>query len=207
MARKILIIVLAIVGVLALVLAGAFLFVRSSAATETDGALAVAGLQSTVTVQRDENGVPHIYADNAHDLFFAQGYVQAQDRLFQMDFQRRVGTGTLSEVLGEATLETDQFLRTLGTGRAAAEDLKVLDAETLAHLQAYADGVNAFIAANPDKLPIEFRILGYTPQPWQPLHTLVWGKMMAWSLGGNWESELMYAQLIEALGAKRERPR
>jgi len=203
MARKVLIIILAILGVLALVLAGAFLFLRSSAATATGGALEVAGLQSTVTVQRDENGVPHIYADNAHDLFFAQGYVQAQDRLFQMDFQRRVGTGTLSEVLGEATLETDQFLRTLGTGRAAAEDLAVLDAETVAHLQAYADGVNAFIAANPDKLPIEFRILGYTPQPWQPLHTLVWGKMMAWSLGGNWESELMNARLIEALGAEQ----
>jgi penicillin amidase len=203
MARKILIIVLAVVGVLALVLVGTFLYVRSSAATETDGALAVTGLQSTVTVQRDENGVPHIYADNAHDLFFAQGYVQAQDRLFQMDFQRRVGTGTLSEVLGEATLETDQFLRTLGTGRAAQLDLEVIDAETLAHLQAFADGVNAFIAANPDKLPIEFRILGYTPQPWQPVHSLVWGKMMAWSLGGNWESELMNARLIDALGAEQ----
>jgi penicillin amidase len=203
MARKVLIIVLAVVGVLALVLAGAFLYVRSSAATETDGALALAGLQSAVTVQRDENGVPHIYADNAHDLFFAQGYVQAQDRLFQMDFQRRVGTGTLSEVLGEATLETDQFLRTLGTGRAAQLDLEVIDAETLAHLQAFADGVNAFIQTNPDKLPIEFRILGYTPQPWQPLHSLVWGKMMAWSLGGNWESELMNARLIEALGEEQ----
>jgi penicillin amidase len=203
MARKVLIIILAIFGVLALVLAGAFLFVRSSAATETAGALEVAGLQSAVTVQRDENGVPHIYAENAHDLFFAQGYVQAQDRLFQMDFQRRVGTGTLSEVLGEATLETDQFLRTLGTGRAAVEDLKVLDAETLAHLQAYTDGVNAFIAANPGNLPIEFRVLGYTPQPWEPLHSLVWGKMMAWSLGGNWEHELMNAQLIAALGEEK----
>lgn len=203
MARKILIIVLAVVGVLALVLVGAFLYVRSSAATETDGALALAGLQSAVTVHRDENGVPHIYADNAYDLFFAQGYVQAQDRLFQMDFQRRVGLGRLSEVLGEATLETDQFLRTLGTNRAAAEDIKLLDAETLAHLQAYADGVNAFIAANPNKLPIEFRILGYTPEPWQPLHSVVWGKMMAWSLGGNWENELMNAQIIAALGAEK----
>lgn len=203
MARKILIIVLAIVGVLALALAGAFLYVRSSAKTETAGALEVAGLQSAVTVHRDENGVPHIYADNAYDLFFAQGYVQAQDRLFQMDFQRRVGLGRLSEVLGEATLETDQFLRTLGTNRAALMDLEVIDAETLAHLQAYADGVNAFIAANPDKLPIEFRILGYTPEPWQPLHSVVWGKMMAWSLGGNWENELMSAQLVEALGAEK----
>ena len=203
MARKVLIIVLAILGVLALALAGAFLFLRSSAATATDGRLELAGLQSEVTVQRDENGIPHIYADNAHDLFFAQGYVQAQDRLFQMDFQRRVGLGRLSEVLGEATLETDQFLRTLGTGRAAAEDLNVLDGETLAHLQAYADGVNAFIATNPDKLPIEFRVLGYAPEPWQPLHSLVWGKMMAWSLGGNWENELMNAQIIEALGADK----
>lgn len=203
MARKILLIVLAVAGVLALVLAGAFLYVRSSAKTATAGALQLAGLRAPVTVQRDENGVPHIYADSAHDLFFAQGYVHAQDRLFQMDFQRRVGTGTLSEVLGEATLETDQFLRTLGTGRAAQLDVQVIDAETLAHLQAYADGVNAFIAAHPDKLPIEFRILGYTPQPWEPLHSVVWGKMMAWSLGGNWENELMNARMIEALGADK----
>ena len=202
MARKILLIVLAVVGVLALVVAGAFLYVRSSAKSQTAGALDLAGLQAPVTIHRDENGVPHIYADNAHDLFFAQGYVQAQDRLFQMDFQRRVGLGRLSEVLGESTLMTDQFLRTLGPGRAALLDLAVIDAETLGHLQAYADGVNAFIAANPTKLPIEFRILGYTPQPWEPLHSVVWGKMMAWSLGGNWESELMVARLIEALGAE-----
>ncbi len=200
MARKILIILLALVGVLALALVGAYLFVRSGAATKTDGAMTVAGLQGVVTVHRDKNGVPHIYADNAHDLFFAQGYVQAQDRLFQMDFQRRVGLGRLSEVLGEATLKTDRFLRTLGAGRAAAEDLALVSDETQAALQAYADGVNAFIAANPNKLPIEFRILGYTPEPWQPLHTLVWGKMMAWNLGGNWEAELMTAQLIDLLG-------
>jgi penicillin amidase len=203
MARKILIIALAILGVLALVLVGALFFVRSSAVTAVDGALTVAGLQGEVTVHRDANGVPHIYAGSAHDLFFAQGYVQAQDRLFQMDFQRRVGLGRLSEVLGEATLETDQFLRTLGTGRAAQEDLKLLAPETLEILQAYADGVNAFIVANSGKLPIEFRILGYTPEPWQPLHSLVWGKMMAWSLGGNWENELMYAQLIQALGPEK----
>lgn len=200
MARKILFILLGLVIVLALVLVGALFFVRSSATTKTDGALTVAGLQSTVTVYRDQNGVPNIYADNTHDLFFAQGYVQAQDRLFQMDFQRRVGLGRLSEVLGEATLKTDQFLRTLGSGRAAAEDLAMLSDDTLAILQAYADGVNAFIAANPDKLPVEFRILGYTPEPWQPLHSVAWGKMMAWNLGGNWETELMTAQLIEALG-------
>ena len=179
MARKILFILLGLVIVLALVLVGALFFVRSSATTKTDGALTVAGLQSTVTVYRDQNGVPNIYADNTYDLFFAQGYVQAQDRLFQMDFQRRVGLGRLSEVLGEATLKTDQFLRTLGSGRAAAEDLAMLSDDTLAILQAYADGVNAFIAANPDKLPVEFRILGYTPEPWQPLHSVAWGKMMA----------------------------
>ena len=160
-------------------------------------------LQSPVTVYRDEHGVPQIYADNLHDLFFAQGYVQAQDRLFQMDFQRRVGTGTLSEVLGEATLETDRFLRTLGTNRAAAKDLEVMSEETLSALQAYADGVNAFISSNQDSLPLEFRILGYKPQPWEPLHSVVWGKMMAWNLGGNWETELMRARLLDKMGAEK----
>ena len=221
MARRILFIILGVILALVVIIAIAgFSFVRSPF-PYTDGKMQVpdavaiaqglpeAGetlqfstLQSPVTVYRDEHGVPQIYADNRHDLFFAQGYVQAQDRLFQMDFQRRVGTGTLSEVLGEATLETDRFLRTLGTNRAAAKDLEVMSEETLSDLQAYADGVNAFISANQDSLPLEFRILGYKPQPWEPLHSVVWGKMMAWNLGGNWETELMRARLIDKMGAE-----
>lgn len=203
MARRLLYILLALLGVLALLLVGAYLYLRSSAVTKTNGTLDLAGLQAPVTVYRDAYGIPQIYAENTHDLFFAQGYTHAQDRLFQMDFQRRVGSGTLSEVLGDATLKTDQFLRTLGPHRAATEDLKAINADTLAILQAYADGVNAFLAANSKKLPIEFRVLGYQPAPWQPLDTLMWGKMMAWDLGGNWENELINARLIEALGADK----
>ena len=203
MIRRLLIVLLALVGVLALILIGAFLYVRSGTRTQTAGDLQLAGLQAPVTVHRDEYGIPQIYAENAHDLFFAQGYIHAQDRLFQMDFQRRVGTGTLSEVLGDSTLKTDKFLRTLGTARAAAHDLTLMDADTLALLSAYADGVNAFINANKDHLPVEFRILGYKPAPWEPLHSVVWGEMMAWNLGGNWENELMNAQLIEKMGAEK----
>ncbi len=221
MARRILFIILGVIlALVAIVAIAGFFFVRTPF-PDTDGKVQVpdaaaiaqslpeAGetlqfstLQSPVTVYRDEYGVPQIYADNLHDLFFAQGYVQAQDRLFQMDFQRRVGTGTLSEVLGEATLETDRFLRTLGTNRAAAKDLEVMSEETLSALQAYADGVNAFISTNQDNLPLEFRILGYKPQPWEPLHSVAWGKMMAWNLGGNWETELMRARLLDTMGAE-----
>ena len=222
MVRRILLIVLGVVLALVVtaVIAGA-LFVRSPF-PDTDGDVQVpaaegvaqalgdgnqplmaSSLQAPVTVYRDEHGVPQIYAESLHDLYFAQGYVHAQDRLFQMDFQRRVGTGTLSEVLGEATLETDRFLRTLGTARAAQKDLEAIDPDAQAALQAYADGVNAFISSHPDSLPLEFRILGYTPEPWTPLHALVWGKMMAWNLGGNWETELMRARLLELLGEQK----
>ncbi len=189
--------------VLALVGAGLGATVVRGPLPETDGSLAVTGLEAPVTVYRDEWGVPHIFAASQEDLFFAQGYVTAQDRLWQMDFQRRVGAGRLSEVLGDSTLDTDRFLRTLGTYRAAERDLAVLSPETLAALDAYAAGVNAFIADNLDNLPLEFRLLGYQPEPWRPADSTVWGKMMAWNLGGNWETELMRARLIELLGAEK----
>lgn len=200
MARRILLIVLAVLAVLLIVALGAGAFVALSPLPKTDGVITAPGLQAPVTIYRDEWGVPQIYADNSHDLFFAQGYVHAQDRLFQLDFQRRVGLGRLSEVLGEATLDTDRFLRTVGTNRAAQQDLEHLSADTVAALQAYSDGVNAGIAEMGGNLPLEFRILGYQPQPWQPLHSVAWGKVMAYNLASNWETELMRAQLIDLLG-------
>ncbi len=160
---KILLVVVVVLLVVAVV--AAVLFVRSPL-PNVSGKLDVAGLQAPVTVYRDAWGVPNIFAENEHDLFFAQGYVTAQDRLFQMEFQRRAGAGRLSEVLGEATLDTDRFLRTLGVYRAAQQDLAALSPETLSYLQAYADGVNAFIAEAGNDLPLEFRILGYQPEPW-----------------------------------------
>ena len=174
MARRILLIVLGVLVVALVVLAGAVGYFALSPLPKTDGTITAPGLQAPVTIYRDEWGVPQIYADSSHDLFFAQGYVHAQDRLFQLDFQRRVGMGRLSEVLGEATLDTDRFLRTLGTNRAAQQDLEHLAPDTLAALQAYSDGVNAYIDEHANNLPLEFRILGYQPDHWQPLDSVAW---------------------------------
>ena len=211
MLKKILIALGVVVLVVVLVVGGGgYLFIRRSFPT-TNGTIRVPGLQSEVRVYRDQWGVPNIYADNLHDLFFAQGYVHAQDRLWQMEFNRRVGSGTLSEVLGEATLEDDKFLRTIGLRRAAEKDWEGLDKDTRAALQAYADGVNAFIESHKDRLPLEFVILGatqvpgYVPAPWTPVDSLVWGKVMCWDLGANWRDELKWARFIQKLGEETTR--
>lgn len=177
-----------------------YLFLRRSFPT-INGTIKVEGLKAPVEIYRDKWGIPHIYAQNAPDLFFAQGYVTAQDRLWQMEFNRRVGSGTLSEVLGEATLETDRFIRTIGWRRVAEVEAANLDSENRAILEAYAAGVNAFI--DEASLPPEFLILGFKPDPWTPADSIAWGKVMAWDLGGNWEAELLRASLIERLGEER----
>ena len=203
--RRVLMGILIVVLVLLVVVAsGVYVFVRRTF-PETNGTLQVAGLQDRVEVYRDKWGVPHIFAQDEHDLFFAQGYVHAQDRLWQMEFNRRVGAGRLSEVLGEATLKSDRFLRTIGLYRAAQADLQVLPAEVINALQAYADGVNAFIATHKNRLPLEFTLLGFQPEPWTPTDTLAWGKVMCMDLGGNWESELLRARLISAFGEEKAR--
>lgn len=167
---------------------------------QVSGTLAVPGLVSPVEVIRDGWGVPHIYAENEHDLFFAQGYVHAQDRLWQMEFNRRIGSGTLSAALGEATLDTDRFLRTIGLRRAAEKDWARLDDDIRSIMEAYAAGVNAYIETHRGRLPLEFTILGVDPSLWTPLDTLAWGKVMSYDLGGNYELELLRARIIAELG-------
>jgi penicillin amidase len=195
-----------LVLVFALLLAGGiYVVVIRSTFPQVQGTLPVAGLRGRVQVYRDRWGVPHIYADNEHDLFVAQGYVHAQDRLWQMEFNRRIGAGRLSEVLGESTLASDRFLRTIGLYRAAQADLQVLPPEVLDVLQAYADGVNAFIATHQNNLPLEFTLLGFKPEPWTPTDSLAWGKVMSMDLSGNWESELVRQQLVAALGEDKVR--
>lgn len=181
---------------------GGYLYLSRSYPTD-DGIVAVPDLSAPVQVYRDRWGVPHIYAQDTDDLFFAQGYVHAQDRLWQMEFQRRAGHGRLAEVLGEAALESDRFFRTLGTSRAAGRDWERLDEASRAALKAYAAGVNAFIESHRSRLPVEFALLAFEPEPWQPLDSLVWGKMVAWSQGFNWPTELLRAKLIAALGEAR----
>jgi len=163
------------------------------------------GLQAEVTVIRDSWGIPHIYASNSHDLFFAQGYAHAQDRFWQMEFWRRIGSGRLAEVLGESALDSDRFIRTLGWHRTAAQEVELLDDESRVALEAYAKGVNAYISAHQDRLGLEFTILGLTgvklePEPWTVLDTLTWAKVMAWDLSGNMSSELLRAHVAARLG-------
>jgi penicillin amidase len=172
------------------------------------GELKVAGLQDTVEILRDEWGVPHIYAKNMHDLFFAQGYTQAQDRWWQMEFWRHVGSGKIEELVGkkDTLLGTDIFIRTLGWQRVAENEIKLCDDETLDGLQAFSDGVNAYIMGRePSKLALEYSILGLTGidieiEPWTPADTLVFGKMMAWDLGPSTNTEEDRATLYELLG-------
>ncbi len=167
------------------------------------GTVTLPGLTHPVDVVRDANAVPHIFAQSREDALFALGFVHAQDRLFQMDFQRRVGAGRLSEVLGSATLGTDTFLRTLGVYRVAQRTLPGLSPETRGALEAYAAGVNAFLKQRRGALPPEFLILGYEPEPWTPTDSLVWLKMMAWDLSGNWSDELLRARLLKKLPPER----
>ena len=172
---------------------------------KTDGSLTVAGLQGEVEVLRDAYGIPHIYASNEHDLFFAQGYIHAQDRFWQMDFSRHIGQGRLSELVGEATLDTDKFVRTLGWNRMATQTLAAADPEFVATLEAYSDGVNAYIEANRDTLSLNYTILGLssgdiTVEPWEPLDTISWGVVMAYQLSGNWSEELDRARITADIG-------
>jgi penicillin amidase len=172
------------------------------------GELRVGGLQDNVEILRDEWGIPHIYAKNMHDLAFAQGYTQAQDRWWQMEFWRHVGSGRIEELVGkkDALLGTDIFIRTLGWRHVAESELRLGDEETLSQLKAFADGVNAYIMnREPGKLALEYSILGLTGinvkiEPWTPADTLVFGKMMAWDLGPSNNSEEDRATLYELLG-------
>jgi len=202
---RILLILLVVVLILGLAGFGVGYATVRRAWPQTRGTLQVPGLQAPVTVIRDRWGVPHIYASNPHDLFFAQGYVHAQDRFWQMEFWRRLSSGRLAEVLGKSALPTDRFVRTIGWHRAAAQDWERADPETRAVLEAYAEGVNAYISTHKGRLGLEFTLLGLTgkkfdPEPWTPVHSIAWGKVMAWDLGGNMSYELLRAGIIARLG-------
>jgi penicillin amidase len=164
---------LAIVLLLVAGAAGYAYFVAESALPQLDGRLQVAGLSAPVTVTRDSHDVPAIEAANLDDLFFAQGYVTAQDRLWQMDVMRRFSSGELSEILGEETLKVDREQRILGLRAAAKKSLTMASPRDHSFFEAYARGVNAYITAHINRLPIEFRILRYTPKPWTPEDSVV----------------------------------
>ncbi len=191
-----------ILFLLVLIVAAYFYFVRLPR-PKISGTVRLKGLSDEVEVIRDRWGIPHLYAQNRDDLFFAQGYVHAQDRLWQMELMRRLGSGTLAEIFGEMALESDRFARIVGLRRAAEAELATADEETRRVLEAYARGVNAFVESHGRKLPLEFALLGLKPQPWKPVDTAAIGKVLAWGLSCNWESELLRASLIARLGQEK----
>lgn len=177
----------------------------TSSLPQTSGIIEVAGLSVGVDVYRDSFGVPHIFAQNERDLFFAAGYVTAQDRLWQMDFNRRAAAGRLSEIFGEATIEHDKFLRLWGFRRIADEIARILSPESRAALTAYAAGVNAFIETHQGRLPIEFSLLGYKPEAWQIEDSIAFTRLMAWKLSFSWYVDLMLQELVEKVGVHKAR--
>ena len=167
-----------IAAILGLVAASAIGWYVYRPLAQLEGPVVVPGLHSEVTVERDNWGVPHIRAKSVEDLAEAQGYVTAQDRLWQMDLLRRAARGQLSEILGPTTLEIDKDFRVLNFGRAADRDMEMVSPEVGKVLEAYARGVNRFIEQHSTKLPIEFALLNYKPQPWRPADTLMIGCYM-----------------------------
>jgi penicillin amidase len=166
---------------------------------QLEGTLRLSGLTAPVEILRDKHGVPHIYAQTLADLIRAQGFVHAQDRLWQMEQNRRIARGTLAEVFGEPALDADRFSRIVGFWRAAEAEVALLDDETRQWLTWYAEGVNAYIDQRPGRLGAEFNLLRVRPAPWTALDSLGHGKVMAWSLSLNWESELTRLRLLHQL--------
>ncbi len=170
---------------------------------QIDGSVLLPGLRQEVTVERDGWGVPHIRAATVEDLAEAQGYVMAQDRLWQMDLLRRAARGQLSEILGVRTLKIDESFRTYGFARAAERDAILFDPESRKVMDAYARGVNQFIEQHKKNLPLEFSLLHYEPTPWQPSDTLAISGYMYRTLTDTWERELNRAKVTERAGAER----
>ncbi len=175
----------------------------------TDGQIGLAGLDGQVEVLRDAHGVAQIYADDAEDLFQAQGFIQAQDRFYEMDVRRHITAGRLSELFGPGQVQTDTYLRTMGWHRVAEAELPLLSASTRRYLDAYAAGVNAYLRGrSPADISLEYSLLGlqgldYTPEDWTAADSLAWLKAMAWDLGANLDQESELAVMSASVGAGR----
>ncbi len=168
---------------------------------DVDGTLTVSGLQADVEILRDSDHVPHIRAANEPDAHFALGYVHAQERLWQMELQRRVAWGRLSEFAGVEAVETDRLMRTIGLGRAAAATWPRLAPDARAAIESYVAGINAFLATHRGgSLPVEFAILRITPEPFRGEDVVAWYKTMAWLLSTNWHDELLRLRMTTLVG-------
>ena len=192
-----------ITGIFLLAAGAALALWAWSTLPEISGEVTLAGLDGDVEIFRDENGVPHIFAGSVNDGYFALGYVHAQDRLWQMEFTRRLGAGRLAEVTGAPGLGADRFLRMLGLYRQAEIAADRLSKSARATLESYADGVNAWLDHGAASLPPEFLLLNYDPEPWRITDSIVWGHLLAYQLSTNWRGELYRAGLIRNMEPER----
>lgn len=195
--------VIGICGVIVVVAVALFFVVRyqlTKSFPQTTGSLEVQHLAAETEIYRDDFGVPRIVALNQHDALFAMGFVHAQDRLWQMDMQRRAAAGRLSEIIGPATLPFDRMFRIVGLRAIAVENERHLPEQTRADLQAYCDGVNAWREHTLDKLPIEFDLLRYDPEPWKPADCILVARLIAWELNLSWWTDITYGTLVARLG-------
>jgi penicillin amidase len=200
-ARRVTLAVVGIVAVAALVVSMVVLSLVRRSFPQTEGEITVPGLSAKVDVLRDDRGIPQIYGDSVTDIAKAQGFVHAQDRFFEMDLRRHITSGRLSELVGDAGLETDKVIRTMGWRRIAEAELPTLKPSTRTYLQAYADGVNAYLRGrSPSQASLEYVVLGtrvkdYTIEDWTPADSIAWLKAMAWDLRGDYSDELARARL------------
>ncbi|MFG1921049.1 penicillin acylase family protein [Cryptosporangium sp. NPDC048952] len=193
---------LVVLVVLACVVAGTLYFTIRASLPDYTGTVKVPGLDSTVDVYRDAQGIPQVYAQNADDLFRAEGYLHAVDRFWEMDFRRHVTSGRLAELFGPSQVSTDKYIRTMGWRRVAEQELPLLSADSRRWLSAYAEGVNAWIDEHSGRsASLEYAVLGlqnsgYEIERWTPVDSLAWLKAMAWDLRSNMGDELERAQLL-----------
>ena len=202
MKRWIFIIGVTLLGLVLAVAVGGFVWFELTtrkSLPQTSGEISLASLKEDVEIIRDTYGVPHIYAKNEADLYFALGYAMAQDRLWQMEFLRRLGHGQLSEVLGEELVKVDRYFRTIaaaGVNRKIPEDLAFFP-------KSFVDGVNAYLKTHSDRLSFEFKVLGYKPEPWTEEDYIAILKVVNWGLSSGWRVDLTAARLLEKVGMEK----
>ncbi len=203
--KKLLLVVGVIIGV---VVIGGFIFVnhfKTMALPNYNKDIKLSGLIADVTVLRDSFAIPHIYAENEHDLYMAVGFVMAQDRLWQMDLLRRVTQGRLAEIFGKEVVDADLLFRSLRFTEKSRRVIAVADENVRTCVESFADGVNQYIRQAGNNLPPEFGILGYKPEPWLPEQSLNLIGYMAWDLSTGWPFEVLFDQMRQKLGPELSR--
>jgi penicillin G amidase len=189
----------------ALVLTAGYYFLPLLNGYQTTGTLDLAGLTAEVTVQRDDSGMAYIRAQNTDDLFFAQGFVTAQDRLFQMQLNRMMAQGRISELAGEAALGLDRRMRTIGLHRMAQKQAQLLNEKNAGLFQKYVDGINAFVDQTAGEIPLEFKLAGITPDLWEIADSLSIVFYLGYATAANLDTEIIAQMLLETVGYEKNR--